>query len=545
MSFLRELNGDQTFPLHGKVCVLGRDPGCDAVVPVPQVSARHALIVQLSGGHYIEDLDSRNGTKVNGIPVRQRTRLSDGDRIELGGWPLMFGSSGADEVSSGDSISMNSLYGTYVPSAPAADPPTILSSLAAGGDLRLAVAPEAKLRAVLEIARALGTSLDLKVVLPKVLESLFVIFPQADRGFILLRDPVTGQLINQAVQQRRRHQSDSLSVSKTIIDHALQTGRAILSADVGSQFGVSESLQRLQLCSIMCAPLLSQDSKGLGVIQLDTTDKRQQFRQEDLDVLVSAAAQAARAVEVAQLHQDLRELEAATQIQKSFLPEEQPHIAGMQFFDYYSAAKHVSGDYFDYIPLPGNRLAIALGDVSGKGVPAALLMARLSAAARFCLATAPSVAEAVRQLSALLIRAGTEDRFVTFVVIVVDLAQFTITLVNAGHMPPLRRRSPARKAEEIGEEIAGVPLAFFDRPYEEAVFPLKPGDTFILYTDGVTEARNEQGGFYGAERLLTVIENSPDSVEAVGKAILADVRRFAGSRPQADDLTLVCFSRQS
>src|SRR5208337_676444 len=98
------------------------------------------------------------------------------------------------------------------------------------------------------------------------------------------------------------------------------------------------------------------------------------------------------------------------------------------------------------------------GDVSGKGVPAALLMARLSAAARSCLATAPTVAEAVRKLSASLIRAGTEDRFVTFVVAVLDLVKFSITLVNAGHMPPIRRKAAVPKAEDVGEEIGGLPL---------------------------------------------------------------------------------------
>src|SRR5207253_4961652 len=115
-----------------------------------------------------------------------------------------------------------------------------------------------------------------------------------------------------------------------------------------------------------------------------------------------------------------RDQEAATQIQQSFLPSERPAIEGLRFFDYYSPARHIGGDYYDYIPLPGNRLAVALGDVSGKGVSAALLMARLSAAVRFCLASSPSVPEAVRELNALMTRAGSEERFITFVVVVID-----------------------------------------------------------------------------------------------------------------------------
>jgi serine phosphatase RsbU (regulator of sigma subunit) len=289
--------------------------------------------------------------------------------------------------------------------------------------------------------------------------------------------------------------------------------------------------------------MLSQAGASLGAIQLDTQDKRNQFRQEDLDVLVSASLQAARAVELARLHQEQRDLEAATQIQKSFLPGERPQIEGLQFFDYYSSARQVGGDYYDYIPLPGNRLAVALGDVSGKGVSAALLMARLSAGVRFYLATEPTVAAAVRQLNGLLTRAGSADRFVTFVVAVLDLNTFALTLVNAGHMPPLRRRGQPAVVDDVGDEIVGIPLGVFDRPYEEQVVPLEPGDTLLLYTDGVTEARNPQDQLYGADRLREVVRSAPEGVEALGTTLLADVRRFAADRPQSDDLTIVCFGR--
>src|SRR5262249_21243326 len=149
--------------------------------------------------------------------------------------------------------------------------------------------------------------------------------------------------------------------------------------------------------------------------------------------------QAARAVELARLHEVRRDLEAATEIQKSFLPAERPQATGLSFFDYYSSAQHVGGDYYDYIRLPPNRLAVALGDVAGKGVSAALLMARLSAAARFCLATEPTLSAAVRQLNAVMTRACGDGRFVSFVVGVIDLDTFQTHWVNAGHIPPLHR----------------------------------------------------------------------------------------------------------
>src|SRR5262249_1340159 len=205
---------------------------------------------------------------------------------------------------------------------------------------------------------------------------------------------------------------NALPISQTILAQAVKTGRAILSLDAGAdqRFDFSQSVRLHQIRSIMCVPLLSQSGECLGVIQLDTPEKGRPFRQDDLDVLVRGRTQGGRAVELARMHHELRELEAASKIQKSFLPAEQPQVEQMEFFDYYASAQFVGGDYYDYIPLPGNRLAITLGDVSGKGVSAALLMARLSAAARFCLATESTVPAAVRRLNALLDRAGCEVR---------------------------------------------------------------------------------------------------------------------------------------
>ncbi len=242
------------------------------------------------------------------------------------------------------------------------------------GGGRLEVKPEVKLRAVLEISRYLSTALDLKDVLPKILECLFAVFPQADRGFILLQDPNTGQFTPKAVRKRHAPDADTPAVSQNILNQVVSNGRAILSADAAAdaRFDPNQSIRRLHIKSIMCAPMLSSAGAVLGVIQLDTEEVRTPFREEDLEVLVSATTQAAHAVELARLHQERRDLEAATQIQKSFLPAARPRVPQLHFFDYYASARQIGGDYYDYIPLPSNRLAVALGDVSGKGVAAAL-----------------------------------------------------------------------------------------------------------------------------------------------------------------------------
>ena len=197
-------------------------------------------------------------------------------------------------------------------------------------------------------------------------------------------------------------------------------------------------------------------------------------------------------MELARLHQERRDLEAATQIQKSFLPAARPRVPQLHFFDYYASARQIGGDYYDYIPLPSNRLAVALGDVSGKGVAAALWMARLSAAVRFCLASEADAPTAMRRLNVGLTQTGADDRFVTFTAAILDLATYGVTLVNAGHMPPLRRRPGRPGVEEVGDAIVGLPLGVMDRPYEQMTFPLEPGDVLLFYTDGVTEAQPQQ-----------------------------------------------------
>jgi serine phosphatase RsbU (regulator of sigma subunit) len=539
MAILREVKGDREYPLLGKITVIGRDLDCDIVLEAAAASRRHALILNSGDAYFIEDLDSRNGTYVNGSRIRQRTRLKPNDRLELADLEVTFLE---------DHSVPNAGPQQILPAAsqtPAEFSATIMASLDAA-DSRVQVKPEAKLRAVLEISRNLSNTLDLKEVLPKILESLFLIFPQAGRGFILLRDADTGQLVPGATRHRGSPKNGTLSVSRTVIDQALRTGQAILSADAADdkRFDPSLSVQFLQIRSMMCVPMLGQCGARLGVIQLDTQDLRNQFHQEDLDVLVTASTQAARAVEFIQLYGEWRDLEAATRIQKSFLPDERPRVAGLAFFDHYAPAQHVGGDYYDYVSLPGNRLAVAIGDVAGKGISAALLMARLSAAVRFCLATAPSLPDAVRQLNAVLTRAGIEDRFVTFFVAVLDLERFTVTLVNAGHLPPLRRRAGRSEVDSLGEAIVGLPLAVIDRPYEEMVMPLEPGDTLVLYTDGLTEARNPAGDLYGADRVRAALRSAPEDVELLGQGLLADVRQFVADRPPSDDLTVVCFRRQ-
>jgi serine phosphatase RsbU (regulator of sigma subunit) len=418
--------------------------------------------------------------------------------------------------------------------------------------IRLAVNAEAKLKALLEIGQNLGKVLTLDEVLQKILDSLFAVFIQADRGFIVLKESGTDRLVPKAVKRRREQEDDQTRISRTIIREVMARKEAILSADAStdSRFQMSESIVDFHIHSMMCAPLVTSDGDVLGAIQIDTIDPRRRFQPEDLEVLASVACQAAVAVENAELHEVAlqeevlrKELTLAHQVQRGFLPDKPPELPGYEFFDCYEPARHLGGDYFDYVPYRDGRLAVVLGDVSGKGIAAALLMAKLSAEVRYSLASESIATAAIARLNQAFCDSRWEDRFITLIAAVIDPARHEVALINAGHLLPIVRRSDGR-IELVGEEEAGLPLGIAGgMAYEQTLVTLQPGDSITLYTDGIPDALNSSIEFYGMDRLKDQLVASRSGVHAMGTDLLASVKRFVGGHPQSDDMCVSCFGR--
>jgi serine phosphatase RsbU (regulator of sigma subunit) len=256
------------------------------------------------------------------------------------------------------------------------------------------------------------------------------------------------------------------------------------------------------------------------------------------------------AVENAQLHEKAireelleKELSLAHRVQLGLLPASPPQIERYQFFQYYQPAYQLGGDYFDYIPLPGNRLASALADVCGKGIAAALLVARLSAEVRHCLLSQPQPIDAMARLNQLFSDDRWEGKFVTMVVAVLDPAEHEVCIVNAGHMAPLLRR-PSGEIEEVGRSKGGLPLGIDgDSKYEQFSIRLAPGDSLVMYTDGVLDAENAQKQRYGTERLYPMVARPAAGAQELGSQVINDVKRFVGDHRQADDICLTCLRR--
>ena len=418
MAHLKVLTGEDAgkiIPLEGDRIVFGRHPSCAVILEDGAVSRQHAQIVQSHGSYYVKDLRSRNGTQVNETDVTEPTLLKESDIVRVCEYTYLFHDDSSNGELSDDTayvkpskrkVSNDAIRATASinvpidPDNPEGDSDersSIISRIDArsGSGVRLSVKPEVKLRAILEIGKRLSNVLNIDDVLPSILDALFQIFPQADQAFVLLKEEQEEEPRIRACRNRRKD-DDSMSVSKTIVSRAMRTGEAILSADASedSRFVSSESLAGLQIRSMMCVPLITQAGQRLGVIQITTFDLRSKFTEDDLDLLVNIATQCTLAIENANMHQTLlnrqnleRDLEIAMQVQIGFLPNKPPDVKDYDFADYYEAAQHVGGDYYDYIKLPDGRIAVTVADVAGKGVPAALLMARLYSAARYHLLT--------------------------------------------------------------------------------------------------------------------------------------------------------------
>jgi phosphoserine phosphatase RsbU/P len=245
-------------------------------------------------------------------------------------------------------------------------------------------------------------------------------------------------------------------------------------------------------------------------------------------------------------HERLKlDLQLAREVQHGFLPRRLPEVPDYEFFAHYESAYEVGGDYYDFIPLPRQRLAVLLGDVAGKGVAAALLMAKLSADARYCMLTETEPAVAVTKLNTLMIRSGIADRFVTLVAAVLDASNHTVTLVNAGHPSPLiYHRATRSVSDAIKGEVAGLPLGVeggFE--YASCQVSLAPGDCILAFTDGITEAVDENNVQLRTTGIYAAVQGQAYSPQTLGEQVVGVVKQFTAGRSQQDDIALVGFGR--
>lgn len=538
-----------TFDVRKTPFVLGRQPDCDVQVESGQVSRTHAQIVLQGEQYFLEDLKSGNGTFLNGKLLEKGqvcpTPLQDGDRIKLGPIKLRFegGVAGKHQPGGDEGVAFSDGSSS-----------TIMGSASARGFGLFEVRPEEKLRGILRINQALAGQVELSKIAPLILDTLFDIFPQADRGTILVKTGAAARLVPIAQKRRTEGNDESVRLSKTIIMKVLEDRTGILSADAvnDERFSASESISNLELRSMMCVPLLDLSGQPFGIINLDTQNPVKLFTEGDLELLLAVASQAANSYENVRLlksHLDKQkqdeEMRIAMHVQKALLPESLPEVPGYRFFASYDAAQAVGGDYFDCFLIGDNqdKICISFGDVAGKGVPGALIMSRISSVVQNTMTFTNDVSVAIERINRHMCHNMAAGRFVTYTLGVIDLKSHRISLVNAGHYAPLIRRANG-ELESFGADSVGIPVGIMeDFQYDVVERAIEPGDLFLLRTDGVDEAMAPDNSLYTTERVVEFVRHGAADAEALGKALLADVRRHANGRAQNDDIAIMTFSR--
>jgi len=531
----------RTFEIRKDVEV-GRTALADVELGDPSVSRRHATLARHGDAWILTDLGSQNGTTVNGKRLREPAALRDGDEVRFGAVVLEFRSppeSGAKRPTS--DVNLSDLSQTVLHSLKASS--AVDALLTGGGG-----APDLarRLQLVYDVGTVLSETLDEEQLLGRVLDELFAVFPKADHGFVLLADAGTGDVRTAAV--RSRSEGGPLAMSRTIVQDVIRNRRGVLSIDalLDERFPEAESIQILGIRSLVCVPMLAHDEIP-GVITLYSSAATQSFDRADMALLLAIASQAGLALSRARLHaravkQEVfeRDLALARRIQARFLPKGVPEVPGWSFCDHYAPALEVGGDYFDFLELPRPFVGVAIGDVSGKGVSAALVMAKVGSEVRYHSVGRTDPAEILGRVNRALAEDLEDGVFVTASVLVLDATSGEVRVANAGHPAPLVRRAAGEVAPmPVG---TGLPLGVAATTvFSTSGFVLRPGDVAVLYTDGVTEAADRSGALLGEERVKKAVAAARGTPDKVREAILGAVSRFAGAEPQADDLTLVCF----
>ncbi|MCS7014485.1 MAG: SpoIIE family protein phosphatase [Gemmatales bacterium] len=553
---VRGPNVGSRYELKDTPFVIGRNPSCNLVVPSPAVSREHAEVFrQGTGEYYIKDLGSRNKTLVNGRALEPQVpvRLRDKDEVRICDLRLQFFEDAVrkplpEEFRPEREEPSVSSTSTVTERLPVKDDSSYIA---------LKAQPAEYLKLLLDISNRLIRTLDVESLLPQILESLFEVFRQADRGFLVIPDESPRRWSVRAKKCRRAKDEDSARPSRSIIEECLRTGEAFLCEDASAcdQFRGSESIADFTIRSVICAPARNPDGKILAVIQLDTQDRSRLFTKEDLQLLVAVCNQIALALDNASLHEHRiarermeREMEFARQVQAILLPTDLPQLADYEFFAFYKAARFVGGDFYVVIALRDGKWALAVGDVAGKGVAAALLMSRMTSDVRYCVLSEPEPTRSVQKVNHYLIQAGLSDRFVTMSLSWLDPAQHRLVMVNAGHLPALVRRNKTDRVEEIaGGDHIGLPLGIDpDATYTACEVSLEPGDVVYVFSDGILDATSAQGERFGQERILQAVQTAPPASAQLGaKHLIKAVEQFClGQTHQHDDMTLLAVGRR-
>ena len=520
--------GRRVVPVAKAPFEIGRRETNDLRLAGSEVSRDHAeIVLDPSGTYILKDRASRYGTYVNGDQVTEHS-LAHGDRIRLGR------SGGAEMVflvRDTDVVEEKSPTTTAI------------------GDLR-------QIGALLEGLRALGSGRVLDDVLSLVLDSAIDV-GGAERGFIMLANDDELEFKMARARGRITLSGGSFETSRKIPEEVFRTGEAKIVADLldSGIVNLHGGTVALGIRNVLCVPLRlvrfldkaeaeNHREKRIGVLYLDSRQKGTLLSSSTRAALETLATEAAVAIENARLYRETmekarmeQEMRIAAEIQQALLPK---MLRAGTFFSAAAASipcRSIGGDFYDYVDLPHGAMGFALGDVAGKGPPAALLSAMMQGIFAAQAATNDSPSQTISKVNLALYRRGIESRFVTLMYGAMN-PDGRLTYCNAGHNPPLII-SPGDSTQVRRLECGGPIVGLFDAAtFEEETVALQAGDWLIVFSDGVSEAMSASGDEYGENRIVSVVERNKElEPRQLLEAMFADVREFTRGAPQSDDIT--------
>jgi sigma-B regulation protein RsbU (phosphoserine phosphatase) len=395
---------------------------------------------------------------------------------------------------------------------------------------------------LLEVEKSLSSTLNLNGLLELILDSLLKVV-KYDAVVIFLVDKR-----KQEIEHIKARGFDpalepdlQLKVGEGLAGWSAKTRESLIVPNVKEDSRYIEA--RVETKSAMAVPIVSQD-RIIGVFSLES-DEPNAYTEDDLEFLQAFASLAAVSLERARQHEEIlekrkleEELSIAKRIQQSFLPREKPQLPGFDISGINIPSEQVGGDYYDFIPIIPNQIGIVIGDVSGKGIPAALIMAFLRASLIAEIRNNYAIRSIMSKVNNLLFESTAADIYVTAVYGVLDTKNRIFTFTNAGHNAPILRRTDG---EMTYLTEGGIALGMFENSkYEERPLGLSPGEVVVFYTDGVTEAKNEKEEEFGTRRLKQVIDDSHQlSASQIQENIYKAVEDFTSILHQEDDLTMV------
>lgn len=409
-----------------------------------------------------------------------------------------------------------------------------------------------RLESLINASKILNSTLDLDKLLALILD-LAIKNLKATRGTIYLIDHARQELWSKVLKGKDLVEI-RLPIGTGISGHVAKTGKTINLKDAWKDkrfFSGFDLRTGFQTRTMLCMPMWDRKGKIVGVFQILNKHKGA-FAKEDENFLEAFSVHAALAIENARLHQDIvekrkieKELEIAGAIQRRLLPKELPTLSGYEIDAVARPTKLVGGDYYDLIPVKGGKIALVMADVSGKGVPAALLVSTLHASLHAYIEGMTDLAQLAARLNEVVYANTEAERYITLFMGILDLQSGSLTYVNAGHCFPFFLKSDDSSVAALA--ATGLPLGMFEGVgFETGNVTMRPSDVLVLYTDGVTEAMNRAFEEYGEERFQRVMAQSKKHGAAPFLAsVVADVERFVAGEQQSDDLTMMVLKRVS